>query len=197
MALVPKQWWAAATANERNNYVEILARQSGLFAWLLALFRIDPTYLMAINHRRVLYEAASFSGYRKVVLPIDSISSSYFGYHRPWKAALSIGFLALMIAGAISEAGYTLWSLATFGLGILVAIVYYLLNKELLIGLTDVTGTDYALVLKRSVIGNQEINEQQMELVTTIVLTVIDNQKASKLVSPLGSPRAPDAGAAI
>src|SRR4051812_37546138 len=90
MALVPKEWYAQATANERNNYIEIYARKSGLFAWLLALFKIDPTFWMAVNHRRVFYQAASFSGYRKVILPIDSIAASFFGYYRPWKAALTI-----------------------------------------------------------------------------------------------------------
>lgn len=185
MALVPKRWYAQPTANERNNYVEIDARKSGLFAWLLALFRIDPTFSMAVNHRRVFYQASSFTGYRKVILPIDSISSSYFGYYRPWKAAIFIGIMSMAIATKVGEGGHYKWALIAFGVGLLLAIVYYIFNKELLIGLTDCTGEDYSLVLKRSAIGNQEINEKQMELVTSIVLTVIDTQKASKEIRSL------------
>jgi hypothetical protein len=45
----------------------------------------------------------------------------------------------------------------------------------LLIGIRDETGEIYELVLKRSVLDNQEINEAQMELVTSIVTAVIDS----------------------
>ena len=195
MALVPKQWYADANPNERNNYVEILARNSGLLAWLLALLRIDPTYFLSINHRRLVFQTASFTGYRKVIIPIDSISSSYYGYHKPWKQAVGIFFMALLAGGQIITASIgnardadgpgVLWfGVGIVLLGLLIAVIYYFLNKQLVIGITDNNGADHEMVLKKSVIENKEINEQQMELVTRIVLTIIDNQKAQKLHNP-------------
>lgn len=184
MALVPKQWYANVKANERSNYVEILARQSGFFAWLLALIKVDPTFFMSISHQRVVYQASNLMGYKKVILPIDSISSSYFGYHKPWFTAISIFVFSIMLGTAVMDATQTaMWGMLAMLIGLVIAVAYYFLNKELLIGITDNNGSSYSLILKRAVIENQEINEQQMELVTRILLTVIDNQKARKLLS--------------
>jgi hypothetical protein len=174
MALVPKSWYASATPNEENQYVSVVARESGFFAWLLALIKIDPTYRMSLNHNRFLYEASSLTGFRRVVLPVDSISSSYFGYHKPWKTALIIASFGVFIGVMLAEFSGT-FGAAVGVLSILFAIIYYFLNKELLIGVRDQTGQEYELVLKRSVLDNQEINEGQMELITSIVTAVIDS----------------------
>jgi len=185
MALVPKQWYADAKPNARNNYVEILARKSGFFAWFLALIKVDPTFFMSISQKQVVYQASNFVGYRKIVLPVDSISSSYFGYHKPWVAAIVIFLLSIMAGSAIFDATQqAMWGMLAMLIGLVIAVVYYFLNKQLLIGITDDTGSNYSLILKRSVIEGTDINEQQMELVTQIILTVVDNQKARKLVSP-------------
>lgn len=185
MALVPKQWYASTSPNERNNYVEILARKAGFIAWLLALIKVDPTFFMSVGHRQVVYQASNLMGYQKIILPIDSISSSFFGYHKPWKAAIAIFFVSIAIGSTIIDATHSAFGgMMAMLIGLIIAVVYYFLNKELLIGITDNNGDRYALILKRSVLDGQEINEQGMELVTRIVLTVIDNQKAQKLVTP-------------
>jgi hypothetical protein len=188
MTLVPKRWYADAKPNERHNYVEIEARDAGLFGWLLALLKINPTFFIGVGATQAVYQATSFTGYRKVILPIDSISSSFFGYYKPWKAAISL--FMVFFAGAyllisFNEIGAGLGVLTA---GMLIAMLYYFLNKELLIGLTDNIGRDYSLVLKKSVIGNQEINEQQMELVTRILLAIINDQKSRKQARPSSSP---------
>jgi len=174
MALVPKSWYASPTPNTDNEYVSVVARESGLIAWLLALIKIDPTYRMSLSHTRLIYEASSLTGYRRVVVPVDSISSSYFGYHKPWKAAFLIVAIGFAVGSAIVEHAPSVGAVV-MALSMVVALLYYFLNKELLIGIRDETGADYELVLKRSVLENQEINEAQMELVTSIVTAVIDS----------------------
>jgi hypothetical protein len=174
MALVPKSWYASPTPNAEQQYVSVVARESGLIAWLLALIKIDPTYRLTLSHTRLTYEASSMTGYRRVVVPVDSISSSYFGYHKPWKAALLIAIVGFSVGSAIIDHSGAVGA-SVIILSLLAALVYYFLNKELLIGIRDETGENYELVLKRSVLDNQEINEAQMELVTSIVTAVIDS----------------------
>jgi hypothetical protein len=184
MALVPKQWYANATPNERNNYVEIWARKSGLIAWFLALIKVDPTYFMSVCHKQVVYQASSLTGYQKIIVPLDSVSSSFFGYHKPWKSSFAIFLIATALGSLVIDTSRsTTAGMLTMLAGFVIAVLYYFFNKELLIGITDNTGTRYALILKRAVLGNQEINEQQMELVTKIVINAIAAQKARKLVS--------------
>jgi len=140
---------------------------------------------MLINDRRAIFQSSSFTGYRKVIIPIDSISSSYYGYHKPWvqAAILAVVLIAFGLGvGEITERPWLGSSLAL--LGLLVAAVYYFLNKELMIGIVDSVGATHEMVLQRSVIENKEINEQQMAHVTSILLAIIDRQKAQKLHRP-------------
>jgi hypothetical protein len=43
MALVIKKWYAGTTQNKDGNYVHLIGREAGLFAWLLSVIGIDPT----------------------------------------------------------------------------------------------------------------------------------------------------------
>ena len=56
-------------------------------------------------------------------------------------------------------------------------IFVFVFNRLRQIGFTDVTGEDYALVLKRSVIEGQEINEQSLERITQIFVAIVDAHK--------------------
>lgn len=181
MALVVKRWYADTKPNENGNYVEIAAREPGFFAWLLSLFKIDPSFFLNIGYDQVTFEKSNFIGYKKTVITTENISSSFYGYHKPWVKALTIFsvFLGIGAAFADSSAGT---AFVIFVIGLLISVIYYFLNKELMIGFSEMNGDNYALVLKRSVIENKEINEKQMELVIDIILTLIrENKVASKL----------------
>ena len=182
MALVIKHWYADTTPNADGNYVEIAARESGLFAWLLALFKIDPSYFMNIGYDQVTFEKSNFSGYKKTVITTENISSTFYGYSKPWVAAASIFIFFLLIAGAVSQ-GSGFGAFVIFVIGFVIAIIYYMLNKELLIGFSEMNGDDYSLVLKRSVIENKEINEDQMKMVTNIILTLMRENKVTSKVN--------------
>ena len=120
----------------------------------------------------MVYQASSLSGYRKTILTTGSVSSSFFGYYKPWKAASAILSFFVVFALAVGEvkpfAGMIL-----FLIGVGVAAAYYYLNKELLIGVSEINGDDYSLVIKRSVIEGQEIGEEQMKQITDIISRVI------------------------
>jgi hypothetical protein len=183
VALVIKKWYADVKPNANGNYVEISARESGLFAWFLSLIKIDPTYILHVSYDQILSQSSSFTGYKKIFLLTRSVSSSYFGYHKPWKAALAIGAISFFLGSAIApHSGFG--GMTVMLIGFLIAAVYYFLNKELMIGFSEQNGDDYTWVLKRSAIEGKEINEQQLELVTSILNTLIHQGNEVTLAAP-------------
>lgn len=176
-ALVVKKFFHSATPREDGVYVEIVGRQSGLLAWLLALLKIDPTIEMRVRYTKVEYMASSVSGFNRVVLPIESIASVFFGVSRPWLSALF--WLSIFLAGAYvaAEAGSTPAVIGLILVGIVVSVLIFILKRERVIGFTDVTGEDYQLTLTRSVIEGKEITEQTLDEISRIILALVDEHK--------------------
>jgi hypothetical protein len=176
-ALVVKKFFKSATPREDGVYVEIVGRQSGLIAWILALLKIDPTVEMRVKYTKVEYMSSNFSGFNRVVLPIESVASIFFGVSRPWIQALTWLFIFLAGAYVAAEAESTPAVLGLIISGVLLAVLIFVLNRQRAIGFTDVTGEDYRLVLKRSVIEGQEITEQSLDEISRIILALVDEHK--------------------
>lgn len=176
-SLVVKKFFASATPREDGVYVEVIGRRSGVIAWLLSLLRIDPLVEMRIRFSRVEYFSGSFSGFHRVVLPIESVSSVFFGVSRPWGKALFWFVVFIAAAFGASEAGSTSAAIGLVLLGVLIAVLVMVLGRQRLIGLTEMTGDDYSLLLKRSVIEGQEINEAKLEEISRIVIALLDAHK--------------------
>lgn len=180
MALVIKKFFVSNEPREDGVYVEIQARQSGFFSWLFALFGLDPNYSLSILFDKVIYQASSLNGFHKVILPIQSVSSIYFGTVRPWGKALFWFLLFVGGAYAAAEMGETNWVVFSVVAGLIIAILVYILNRELTIGVTEVTAATYPLVLKRSVIEGQEISEAKLAEISQIFVALLDAHKAAE-----------------
>jgi len=180
MALVIKKWFADVSPREDGSYVDILARESGLIAWFLALIRIDPTYSLKIQYDKIFYESRSLFGYKKIALPVASVSSVFFGYSRPWKLALFWFLLFAAVAYLLTQFDQTIWSFVLFLVGILVGVLVFIFNRELTLGVKEQDGEIYDLQCTRSFIENQEINEESLERITLIFIAIVDAHKAAK-----------------
>jgi hypothetical protein len=176
-ALVVKKFFASPSPREDGVYVEIVGRQSGLIAWFFALLKLDPTLEMRVRYDKVEYMAASFSGFQRVILPIHSVSSVAFGVVRPWLKALSWLLIFLVAAYAAAEVGSTGAVIGLTLAGVAVAVLIFVLGRERSIGFTEITGDDYALRLKRSVIEGQEISEERLAEIAAIIIALLDVHK--------------------
>lgn len=162
MALVIKKWQAGRTANQEGNYVHLIGREAGLFAWILSLIGIDPTTEIEIKEHLIIFTAGSLSGKQKRVIPMKSVCSAYYGYVKPWQAALVIGFLLF---------GF-------FGLGLIIGPLYYFLNKKLTVGVVETSGWIGGFSFKRSVIEGQNIDEKKAYEVIDIIRSLIEAKTA-------------------
>jgi len=162
MALVIKRWHASRTANQDGNYVHLVGREAGLFAWILSVIGIDPTTEIEIKDKIIVFTAGSLSGKQKRVIPMQSVCSAYYGYVKPWQVALMLGLLLLPF----------------FFLGLIVGPLYYFLNKELTVGVVENSSWTGGFAFKRSVIEGQNIDENKAYEVIDIIRELIEAKTA-------------------
>ena len=145
MALVIKDW-IAKEAPDNGVYIYIKGREAGLLSFLLSLLKVDPTTTLTVNGDNVLFEQGSLSGFSRRVIPLQNVCSGFYGYSKPWKEAVLLGVIL---------------AIPTLGIGIIVALVYYLLNKQLTLGVVEVSGIASSIAFKRSVIEGKKIDETE------------------------------------
>ncbi len=162
MALVLKKWYAGNTVDLNGNYVHLVGREAGLFAWLLSIIGIDPTTEVEIKQNLIVFTAGSLSGRERRVIPVRSVSSAYYGYTKPWKEAL---FLTLLLA-------------PFFGIGLILGPLYYFLNKKLVVGVVEGSGWVGGFAFKRSVIEGKNIQEKDAYNVIDIIRGLIEAKTA-------------------
>ena len=162
MSLVIKQWYADTNKNEDGNFVHIVGREAGLLSWLLSLFKIDPTNEVEVKDNLLKFTTSSLAGQEKRLIPMNSITSAYYGYKKPWKMALFLGVILMPL----------------FGLGLLVGPLYYILNKSLTVGVVEASGWIGAFSFKRSIIEGQNISEEDAYRVIEIIRTLIEAKTA-------------------
>ena len=177
MALVVKSWRAdAVNPDADGNMVVIECRQEGIIAYLLNLLGVSPTTTIKVGSSRVEFTTGSFEGFTRRMIPLGSICSTYYGYIRPLKAAISIAalglFLIVPVLVAISGILAFVGALAVLA----IAMVYYLLNKKLALGFVEVSGILSGIQFKRSVIEGQRIEEEDARRVCTLVQTIIESK---------------------
>jgi hypothetical protein len=72
----------------------------------------------------------------------------------------------------------TQWTIGLGILGVVVAILVFIFNRQLTIGVSEITGNDYEMSLQRSMIEGQEISEKKLEEITQIFTALLDAHKA-------------------
>jgi hypothetical protein len=185
-ALVLKEWKASdQPVDTEGHRVSIVGRQDGLLSWLLALCGIDPTTTIKINEQHIEFTNASISGSEHRLIPLGSISSTYFGYFKPWKNAIAIFVVALLliapmvvgVAAAFRSSGMVVlgWLLG-IGLAVGLAVLYYYLNRTLTLGFVEVSGMISGIRFKRSVIENVDINAGQARYICNLTRHLIETR---------------------
>mgnify|MGYP005865692313 CR=1 FL=1 len=185
-ALVIKEWKASnQPIDSDGNYIKIIGRAGGLISWFLALLTVDPTTSIKVAQDRVEFSSASLSGTAHRMIPIGSVCSTYYGYHKPWKAALLLFFLfgfLFNMPGAIASAGNNAGiSVMGYLFGIVIAVgialLYYYLSRTLTLGFVENSGAISAIKFKRSVIENVDVNEGQARYMCEVTQFLIEAAK--------------------
>ena len=171
-AFVIKSWSASEIADANQCYVNIAGRAGGLFAWILNVLGIIHTVRLVVSAEKIIFQKGSLEGALNILTPLENTCSTFYAFKRPFKEALLLG----VVLGAIS--------FFTFGiLGIAIAVLYYVLNKTLTVGFTDIGGRSSEIPFKRSVIEGQVIDEAEAARVCDIIQRLIDARRAACLAT--------------
>jgi hypothetical protein len=196
-ALVIKAWQVDSKPIDRyQNFVCISGREGGPVAWMLSLMGIDPVTTIRVGLDRIEFKSASLAGIESRLIPLQSICSSYYGYHKPWKQALSIWvgfvFMGSSIGSALAEGsprGAGLAPLlASLAIGLVAALLYYFLNRTLTLGFVEASGVVCGIRFKRSMIEKLDINQQQAKRVCIIVQRLIEAKERAARLRPITTP---------
>ena len=91
---VLKQWKVDVNpVDDEDHFVVIHGRQSGIIAWLLNLMDIAATTSLLVSSSRLEFRQSSLAGEEHVLVPLEKLSSSSWGYKKPWGKAIIIFFL--------------------------------------------------------------------------------------------------------
>ena len=170
---VIKSWKAHREPDaQTGEYAQIVGRAGGLLSWILAQLSIDPTVSLTVMENKILFEQGSLEGSVKRVIPMSKISSSYYGYTKPWKKAIAVGVVCVALTFLVMGLGA--FAFLMMGLSASVGVVYYFLNKILTIGLVEVSGVVSSIDFKRSVIEGQKIDENQAREICDVIESLVD-----------------------
>lgn len=172
MAFVIRSWHANNHADNKGRYVSIEGRQAGLIPWFLALIGIDPTVRMSVYSDKFTFELGSISGMNRRIIPLAKISSTFYGYSKPWKEAFALCLTSVGLGIAISG----IEGFFAFILLFAISLAYYVLNKELALAVVEDSGFSSTIEFKRSVIENQSIDENQAEKVVMIINALVERR---------------------
>lgn len=170
-AFVIKSWSAESQPNAQGDFVSIEGRAGGLVSWLLNVLGISPTVRLSIRGDKILFHKGSLEGTVNILTPLENVCSTFYAFKRPLKESVILG----VILGAA-----TFWLFAIPG--ILGALFYYILNKTLTVGFTDVGGRVSEIPFKRSVIEGHKLDEDEAARVCDIVQGVVDARRERALV---------------
>jgi len=175
-SLVLKEWKASSTPlDAENNYVRIVGREAGLWAWFLATIKVDPTTSILINPNRVQFTAGSFSGSSHRMISLKNISSTYYGYHKPWQKALVL--FVILAAIATPALVVPILNAVFIILAVGIPLLYYFFNRTLTLGFVENSGVISGIQFKRSLIEGQDIDEAQAKYICDLTQHLIDSKK--------------------
>ena len=170
-AFVIKSWTATSQPDIEGNYVNISGRAGGLVSWLLNLVGISPTVSLIVRDDRIIFRKGSLrEGSLNFNTPLENTCSTLYAFRRPFVEAVVLG----VILGTLT--------FFSFGIiGIAIAILYYVLNKTLTVGFTDMGGRLHEVPFKRSVIEGKVLDEAEAARVCDIIQHLVDARRECTL----------------
>lgn len=139
--------------------VHIVARQAGVFAFLLSIIGIDSTTVFDVYTDRLEFVEGSLSGRMTTCMPLSSVSVATSGFVKPFMWLLFGIPLCFVCIG-------------------IPMVIGYFLSKSLVVSVTSNGGEAVTICLKRSIIEGVEMNEETAFKIVEIIKDLMRAQTA-------------------
>lgn len=184
---VIKYWrYGSKPVDEHGNYVHVFGQRAGLWATLMPLMGIDPAVKLLVGLERAEYRCAALSGAKIHMIPLEQISSCYFGHHKPLGAALALLGVFTVLAALAGSQFDLIAGLGLFIVGLVLGALLYLRGSRLVLGLRERSGKVHEFRFARTTLESVDINEQQARQINKVIQRLID-AKQKRMGVVLGS----------
>ena len=183
-AFVITKWFASNQANADGNFIEITGRREGIIPFFLGLFGLSATLSLRVTADRLVFHESSLAGDNTFTTPLSKVTSTIYGWHRPFNQCVGIvmtaaivGFVlptAFQVIGdrpgaAASTASIFFGGAVGLFLGGIVAAIYYALNRVLTTGIVTDASDHFWIRFKRSVIEGKKLDQSDAEYVAELI----------------------------
>ena len=188
-AMVISEWHVAYQPDSSGAYVSIRGRQAGLLSWILSILGVERGVRLEADTKHIKFKEGDMGGSSTRVIHLDSISSTYYGFKKPWAEAIVIIWL---LGGALwglggALIGGTLGSLIGGIVAVGIAALYYFLNKRMTVGIVEHSGVQSQLVFKRSVLEGLQLDEASSAQASDVLQWLMDAARTGKAGPAEGS----------
>ena len=180
-AMVISEWHAGHQPNDQGEYVSIRGRAPGLISWVLSTLGVERGVRLVATTKHIQFKEGDLGGSSTRIIHLDKISSTYYGYKKPWAQAFTIiwvlgGILAPICAALTkSETGAVIGVLLSIG----IAALYYALNKRMTVGVVEQSGIVNQIVFKRSVLEGLKLDEESSAQASDVIQWLMDAARTS------------------
>ena len=181
-AMVISEWHVGHQPNSSGAYVSIRGRQAGLLSWILSILGVERGVRLEADTRHIKFKEGDMGGSSTRVIHLDSVSSTYYGFKKPWAEAIAMVFVLgpiivpMVVAFINSALGAIIGGLVTLG----IAALYYMLNKRMTVGIVEHSGVQSQLVFKRSVLEGLQLDESTSAQASDVLQWLMDAARTGK-----------------
>lgn len=154
-------------------YVKLSGRQSGFWSYILNLFGISSTLTIEVYEDRIVHTKSSLSGFSSRIIPIAQLSDMECGFFKPILYLVAAGILTFLGLAA----GFGGDSFIAFLFFIILAgicVLFFFLNKTTHVGFISSGAQASGILLKRSLIENQSLTQDEAVGIINIITTLIE-----------------------
>jgi hypothetical protein len=190
-ALQIKAWDCAnKPVDDRGHYVQIIGRQGGLYGRLLHGCGLDTTVRLGVSLERLEFSEARLTGYHSRVVPLEALTATWWGIHKPWRSALAMA-LAFGLLGLLPDWGQLLGALGVgtlpvplggllAGLGLGLAVWRFAAGRLLALGFTDNSGHCMRILFERTQLKGMTLGEEEARRMCKVVQRLVDAKQRLK-----------------
>jgi hypothetical protein len=168
--------------DEAGNYVLIKGRQAGLLRFL-SILRL--TFTISISGECITFSLATILGTSRRTIPLENCCSTTYGYTRPWLSAILLGLVLMPLLGyfGFRYFGGSSGAVALGGLlGLIIAIIYFLLSKTLYLSFMEMSGRDNRVAFSGSLLEGIVVDEKSAAYVMTLTQALVDARVTARAV---------------
>jgi len=167
-----------------GNYVHIVARGSGLLAWLLSLLKVESTTRVSIGIERLEFVRRTWNGTESRMIPLESISSAYYGENRPVPESIAILLVFAGVAWVLQQDPLgTSLAATVLAVGLLFAGAYHHFNRSVVLGFVETSGVVSRILFQPSQVDGEQIDEHAARQICKVVQRLLEARQR-RLASP-------------